>query len=110
MRGVFFHILEKMEFLENNLKLLNEKLQSEINCNIALKTEFENIKDDLRDINNKNIDFNNDLENLMDELYKMEIKVIQNNQYTRRESIIISGIPDNISQNHLEESVLRVLR
>ena len=109
-RGVFFHILEKMEILENNLKLLNEKLQSEINYNIALKNKVEYIKDDLREINNKNIDFNNDIENIIDELYQMEIKIIENNQYTRRESIIISGIPDNISQIHLEEAVIRVLR
>ena len=46
----------------------------------------------------------------MDELYIMDCKIIENNQYTRRESIIISGIPDNVTQDHLEETVVSVLR
>ena len=58
-RGVFFHILEKIELLENNLNSVNEKLQSERNYNVALKTEIEYIKDDIREINNKNTNINN---------------------------------------------------
>ena len=40
----------------------------------------------------------------------MECRVIENNQYVRRESLIISGIPDRIIQNYLEETVIRILR
>ena len=40
----------------------------------------------------------------------MDCKIIENNQYARRESVIISGIPDNIQQNQLEENVLHILR
>ena len=40
----------------------------------------------------------------------MDCKIIENNQYARRESVIISGIPDNINQNQLEENVLHILR
>ena len=52
----------------------------------------------------------NDLEEIMDELYKMDVRIIENNQYTRRESIIISGIPDNVPHNQLEETVIHVLK
>ena len=40
----------------------------------------------------------------------MDCRIIENNQYARRESIIISGIPDKINQNNLEKNVLNILR
>ena len=40
----------------------------------------------------------------------MDCRIIENNQYARRESVIISGIPDYISQNNLEDKVLHILR
>ena len=43
-------------------------------------------------------------------MYYMDCKIIENNQYARRESLVISGIPDNVDQNHLEEKVLLISR
>ena len=109
-KGVFIHMLEKMESLENNIISIREQLESEKNHNTNLNDELLSIKNELRNINNKHFDFNNDLENIMDELYNMDCKIIENNQYTRRESVIISGIPDNITQDNLEVTVINVLR
>ena len=43
-------------------------------------------------------------------MYYMDCKIIENNQYARRESLVISGIPDNVTQKELEEKVLFILR
>ena len=40
----------------------------------------------------------------------MDAQIIENNQYARRESLIISGIPDNIKHNELEDQVINILR
>ena len=47
---------------------------------------------------------------LNETLYNIECRTIHNEQYSQRENIIISGIPDNISQKHLEGKVLEILR
>ena len=53
---------------------------------------------------------NFEIDNLNEEIYHMDSKIIENNQYARRESLIISGIPDNIRQNDLEEKAIQILR
>ena len=109
-RNVFIHMLEKMESLDNNILSINEQLQSEKIYNKILKDELQTIKKEMRNLNNKNDEVIKDIDEIMDELYIMDCKIIENNQYTRRESIVISGIPDNIPQDHLEETVIGVLR
>ena len=44
-----------------------------------------------------------------DKLYEIDKRLIRNEQYINRESLIISGIPEYISQNVLEEKVLEIL-
>ena len=39
-----------------------------------------------------------------------ETRVLECEQYTRRECIVISGIPANIKEDELESTVLRILR
>ena len=39
----------------------------------------------------------------------MDCRLIHTEQYTRRECLVISGIPDNISQRELEGTVLHIL-
>ena len=43
-------------------------------------------------------------------IFDLDCRIIQNEQYSRRESVIISGIPDNISHNDLEPTVIRTLK
>ena len=47
---------------------------------------------------------------LYDQIYSLDCRVIRIEQYTRRESLIISGIPEIISQAELEPTVLEILR
>ena len=39
----------------------------------------------------------------------MNCRLIENEQYSRRENLIISGIPENVSQDVLEPKVLQIL-
>ena len=43
-------------------------------------------------------------------MYNIDCRVIETEQYSRRENIIISGIPESINQNNLERTVIRILR
>ena len=54
--------------------------------------------------------FTNDIDDLYENLYKMACRVNQNNQYSRRENLIISGIPNSVRQHVLESAVLEILR
>ena len=44
------------------------------------------------------------------DIYKMDARIIHNNQYSRRENLIISGIPSHIMQEELEKTVIDILR
>ena len=50
------------------------------------------------------------MNDFQDEIYSLDTRLIQMEQYSRRESLIISGIPDNIPQSELEPLVLGILR
>ena len=82
-------LIKKLNNLKNDLKIFQKKVSGIINYN-------------------KNADLQFDF--IYDQIYKMDCRIIENNQYTRRESIIISGIPDKIQQNELEDTVLNILR
>ena len=47
-------------------------------------------------------------DNLVKENRILERKCVANEQYLRRECLEISGIPDNILNNNLEETVLKI--
>ena len=57
---------------------------------------------------NENYDM--DFERIYEYLYEMDCRIIQNNQYSRRENLIISGIPNYICQQDLENTVINLLR
>ena len=96
---MFCHILTQLENLENQLNIEKERYES-------LKLDFD---DNLRKIINKQESLNYDVDNIFDELYSMDCRIIHVEQYTRRESVVISGIPDSIKQENLEHVVLDIL-
>ena len=93
-------ILEKLNDLEHSLKMEKQN-------NINLKYKLNQLENRYR---RKLTNLNNDIEDLYDDLNSVDLKVIQLDQYTRRESLVISGIDDNISQDQLEYTVLKILR
>ena len=85
LKDIFINILGKLESLEEQLEMIKHKTSK---------------------LNNL---YKNDLDDVYDKFYDIECRVIQNEQYSRRENIIISGIPDNVNQKDLEKSVLNIL-
>ena len=48
-------------------------------------------------------------EELEKKLYELDVRLIECEQYSRRESLVISGIPDTIDQKHLQSKVIQIL-
>ena len=93
-------ILNKLAELEHSLNIEQEK-------NIHLNNKLNKLQNNYY---YKLENLNKDIEDLYDDLNSVDSKVLQLDQYTRRESIVISGIPKNVSQNNLENTVLYILR
>ena len=55
------------------------------------------------------IRLNAELNKLKDECYKLDCRVIQTEQYPRRESIVFNGIPANIPHEDLQKTVFDIL-
>ena len=110
IKDLFRGILERLDIFELNLESLNNNLNKEIDEKTFIKNELQNTRMELVNIKNNNNKLNKEIYNLNEEFYYMDCKIIENNQYARRESVIISGIPESIDQNHLEGEVLHILR
>ena len=53
---------------------------------------------------------NMDVDDIYDDIYTLDSRLVKCEQYSRRESVVISGIPDRIPQSQLEFTVLNILR
>ena len=87
--------------------LLAKRIENLERENLSLKTTIASIAQNLENTNERiksNFDTNNKYSKSLD------TRIIQNEQYSRRECIILSGIPDRIPQRKLEETVLHILR
>ena len=91
----------------DKLAKLEILLNTEKEHNIILKNKLNNLENKY---NNEFSYLNNDITELFEGLNNVDLKVLQLDQYTRRESLVISGIDDNVSQDHLEFTVLNILR
>ena len=96
------------------LKAENDELKSKLEAYILQDSEREeNIKECL---NNSNIAPNpcitdilqmrEDFENKIQEL---DTRIIECEQYSRRENLVISGIPESVSQDQLEQKVIEII-
>ena len=83
---------------QNKFDTVLNNINSEL---LDLKNKFTKLESDLeisRNVNNK----------LVDQVTRLERKCLENEQYSRRECIEISGIPQSIEQIDLERTVLNV--
>ena len=55
-------------------------------------------------------DLDESYDELYDQMYSLDCRIIRMEQYSRRESLVISGIPDCVPQAELEVTVLRILK
>ena len=83
---------------QNKFDTVLNNINSEL---LDLKNKFTKLESDLeisRNINNK----------LVEQVTRLELKCWENEQYSRRECIEISGIPQSIEQIDLERTLLNV--
>ena len=100
LRGLFCHILTKLEFLEDQNNLQKESVD-------MMKKNYNNKLHKLKKLNDYLTD---EIDNIYDEMYSMDTRLVHAEQYSRRESVIISGIPDSVTQAQLELAVLDIIR
>ena len=83
-------ITERNNFLVRNNDIILSRLKSMDEENKKLKKELDIMREDFDE-----------------DLYKIERNILKNEQYTRRESLVITGIPNSVSQRNLEPIVLK---
>ena len=88
MKELFETVLTRIDHLE----LINASLSNEV-----------------ANANKKICSLENKLKNAEDNVKMIDTRLIRNEQYVNRESLIISGIPDNIPHKLLETKVLHIL-
>ena len=118
---------EKLSFLEN--KLDYQKINFDIEFN-AMREENENLRKKLdhyilqeadreerikecfnspQNIPNCIADLQPLKEDLENKLLELDIRVLECEQYSRRENLIISGIPNTVDQKNLQQTVINIL-
>ena len=110
LKDLLISILEKMEEYENKINCLNDIIIKDQSENMSVKNNSKILEKDIANLKKDNKILNTEIKNLNEEMYYIDSKIIENNQYARKESLIISGIPDNISHNEQEDKVIHILR
>ena len=101
-------ILQRLIDLEHSFTA-----QKEINK--TLRINIEDIQNNYFDASMANDNLKRKIKNLtedntqlLDHVYELDCRIIKVEQYSRQESVEIMGIPDNISHNELEQTVLKI--
>ena len=98
--------IKKSDFQEALANLEQNIANSIISVKTELKEEINNLKDvTIKRIQDENVILWDRCSNLEQKLVEFEYSTNNLEQYGRRNNIIISGIPDSINVNQLEESL-----
>ena len=106
-------VVSKNENSELNINILNKLQDLELLFHEKETKNFvyiKNLEKEMSDIKNENKNLAVEIINIYDQLYDVETRLIDMEQYNRRQNLIITGIPESISQNNLESTVIGVLR
>ena len=68
------------------------------------------MENELNIIKNENKNLTDEIADIYDQLYDIETRLIDTEQYNRRQNLIITGIPETIKQNDLEITVIDIIR
>ncbi len=101
----------QMDLIRQNSETDGESSGSEDNTAITENSPFENSRFGNGVFQNLEAEvtrLNESVSKLSNELHDVDIRVIECEQYPRRNNIVISGIPDNVSHNHLKDKVLDI--
>ena len=99
--------------VDNNIGFGNTQNQPEINSNsqdVINRSSFKTKQDDpLNKLIEENKILTERVDGLSNIIHNLEIKISKIDQYSRRENLVISGVPNRVSQIDLEKSVLDIL-
>ena len=118
LRNLLSKMLEVMDNLQTQLNIEKEKTENLNNEFIIEKEKTENLINEFEikyiRLSRRHNDLHNyttsEINDLYDDLYMFDCRMIRIEQYSRRESLVISGIPDSVPQRELEPLVLDILR
>ena len=103
------NIKKCISFLVNKIDNLTDRNNFQIRNNNIIISRLNNLE-------NENAKLKEDIKGLKEEydeisesLYNIECDVLKNSQYSRRESLIITGIPNSVTQRDLEATALRII-
>lgn len=99
---------DAMEKMENNIIDQISSLKADVN---SMKDEFLNMKDVIiKRLQDENELLRARCSKLEDKVVSLETSVNQVEQYGRRNNIVISGIPDDIDDDELEDAVTSIMQ
>ena len=79
----------------------------------SILKSIDNFEDKINKLSNKFHDLNKycsgEINDFLDEMYSLDTRLIRMEQYSRHESLVISGIPDNVPQSELEPTLIKYL-
>ena len=118
------NFIESINALQNDVQNLKELFSSERDfLRYAMSKTATDTKEEVRKLY-EDIDFLDDrrkemeksandtselLQHIQEELVRLERNITTTNQYSRRENLIIDGIPDYVSQSNLENVCLEII-
>ena len=124
------HLLEMAQELQKTLKDISERTASTTNNNIGFEnvllrlsmiesqqlssaTEIERLKKENKSlkkrVHNLEEDLEGEMDGIEDRFVEIEKAVSSCEQYTRRENFEISGIPEDVTDENLQEKVLEIV-
>ena len=96
--------------LENMVSDLCAKNEEILQQNREIFDNFNELVFNNRSLKREIDQLNIEKDKLYDSMYDIEIKVNRNNQYSRRENLEITNLPENIPQSQLEPTIIKILR
>ena len=98
---------DAMEKMESNILEQISSLKVDVR---SMKDEFLNMKDVIfKRLQDENALLRSRCSKLEDKVVSLESSVNQVEQYGRRNNIVISGIPDDVADDHLEDAVTSIM-
>ena len=98
---------DAMEKMESNILEQISSLKADVR---SMKDKFFNIKDVIiKHLQDENALLRSRCNTLEDKVVSHELSVNQVEQYGRRNSIVISGIPDDVADDDLEDAVTSIM-
>ena len=98
---------EQIELLKSNF---NAHDSSSVTSNDSIASDDTNATyGPLQALDSEVSRMNDSFTKLSDEMHQLDCRLVECEQYPRRDNIIISGIPDNVSQNDLKDQVYDIV-